>query len=238
MRGEDSGRSGTACRALVRREGVGATLVVALGCGGRVFGWLLLLRSGDKPGFGPAAELLFFASPKKSNQKKGEPRPCRFAVPCATRSVRDTCKLASLELSTPLNRLRRFPLQGTTPAARQSRLRGVPGRGCASRTSPRLLVRCAHLAGVGLPHSSRLTSLKARHAVPLRQTPSFLTPHLSSWATTRVAPTPSLLLTPPTTSLLTPTTSLTHSSPSLTPHPHSPLTPHSSLLTPHSKPSS
>ena len=61
-----------------------------------VFVGLAVLCSGDKPGFGPAAELLFFASPKKSNQKKGEPRPCRFAVPCATRSVRDTCKLASL----------------------------------------------------------------------------------------------------------------------------------------------
>ena len=46
--------------------------------------------------------------------------------------------------------------------------------------------------GLGLPHSSRLTSLKARHAVPLQLTPSLLTPH---------------------SSLLTP-----HSSP-LTPHP-------------------
>ena len=109
----------------------------------------------------------FSAKPKKSNQKKGEPRPCRFAVPCATRSVRGTCKLASLELSTPLNRLRRFPLQGTTPAARQSRFRGVPGRGCASLASPRLLVRCAHIAGVGVsslhtPHSSRHSGSKRR----------------------------------------------------------------------------
>ena len=87
------------------------------------------------------------AKPKESNQRKGEPRPCRFAVPCATRSVRDTCKLASLEISNPLNRLRRFPLQGTTPAARQSRLRGVPGRGCASLASPEWLVRCAHFPG-------------------------------------------------------------------------------------------
>ena len=141
-----------------------------------MFGWLAVFFSGCKPGFGPAAELLFFASPKKSNQKKGEPRPCRFAVPCATRSVRGTCKLASLELSTPLNRLRRFPLQGTTPAARQSRFRGVPGRGCASLASPRLLVRCAHLAGLSclIPHASLLT--RARHAVPLQLIPSFLTP--------------------------------------------------------------
>ena len=96
---------------------------------------------------------------------------------------------SSPELSTHLNRLRRFPLQGTTPAARQSRFRGAPGRGCAALASPRLLVRCAHLAGVGLPHSSTLTSRKgtARRA----PTPSPLTPHFSSWATTRVAPTPS-----------------------------------------------
>ena len=72
--------------------------------------------------------------------------------------------------------------------------------------------------GLGLPHFSTLTPHKARHAVPLHQTPLFLTPHCSSWATTRVAP---------TTSLLTPTTS------NLTPH-SSPLRPHSSLLTPHS----
>ena len=56
--------------------------------------------------------------------------------------------------------------------------------------------------GLGLPHFSTLTSLKARHAVPLHQTPSFLTPHFASWATTRVAPTTSFLT--PTTSLLTP----------------------------------
>ena len=58
------------------------------------------------------------------------------------------------------------------------------------------------LQRLGLPHSSRLTSLKARHAVPLHLAPSFLTPHFASWATTRVAPTTSFLT--PTTSLLTP----------------------------------
>ena len=36
-----------------------------------VFGWLALFFSGDKPGFGPAAELLSFASPKESKQRKG-----------------------------------------------------------------------------------------------------------------------------------------------------------------------
>ena len=84
----------------------------------------------------------------------------------------------------------------------------------------------------GLPHSSTLTPLKARHAVPLHQTPSFLTPHFASWSTTRVAPTTSFLT--PTTSLLIPHSSLlTPHSSLLTPH-SSLLTPHSSLLTPHS----
>ena len=52
---------------------------------------------------------------------------------------------------------------------------GIPLGSSASRTSPQLLVRCAHLAGVGLPHFSRLTSLKgtARRAT----TPNPLIPH-------------------------------------------------------------
>ena len=83
----------------------------------------------------------------------------------------------------------------------------------------------------GLPHSSRLTSRKGTARRAATPDPSFLTPHFSSWATTRVAPTTSLLT--PTTSLLTPHSyDLTpHSSP-LTPH-SSPLPPHPSLLPPH-----
>ena len=121
-----------------------------------MFGWLCfsLVTSRVSP---RRATYFLSAKPKESKQRKGEPRPCRFAVPCATRSVRGTCKLASLAISTPLNRLRRFPLQGTTPAARQSRFRGAPGRGFAS------------LAGEGACHCA-------------------------SWATTRVAPTTSLLI--------------------------------------------
>ena len=118
VRREEGGRRGTACRALGEERGC-------------LVAWLCFSPGASRVSPRRAS----YASPKKSNQKKGEPRPCRFAVPCATRSVRDTCKLASLEISTPLNRLRRFPLQGTTPAARQSRLRGVPGRGFASLAS-------------------------------------------------------------------------------------------------------
>ena len=132
---------------------------------------------------------------------------------------------------------------------------GIPLGSSASRTSPEWLVRCAHLAGVGVasflyPHSSQGTArrattpnpliphasllARARHAVPLHPTPSFLTP-----TTSFLPPHPSFLT--PTTSLLTPHSSfLTPHSYDLTPHsslltPHSsPLTPHSSLLTPHS----
>ena len=68
---------------------------------------------------------------------------------------------------------------------------GIPHGSSASRTSPQLLVRCAHLAGVGLPHFSRLTSLKGTarrattpnplipHSYDLTPHPSLLTPHPS-----------------------------------------------------------
>ena len=84
---------------------------------------------------------------------------------------------------------------------------------------PGWLVRFAHIAGVGLPHSSTLTSLTPHS--------SLLTPHPHS-----------SLLTPhssrPHSSLLTPHSSLLTPHPSLLPPHSSPLTPHSSLLTPHS----
>ena len=98
---------------------------------------------------------------------------------------------------------------------------GIPHGSSASRTSPEWLVRCAHIAGVGVA--------------------SFLTPHFLQGHGTPCPygpPPPSSLLTShhgqpqglplrPHSSLLTPHSSL------LTPH-SSLLTPHSSLLTPHS----
>ena len=98
---------------------------------------------------------------------------------------------------------------------------GIPLGSSAPRTSPEWLVRCAHLAGVGVasfltPHCSQGHGTPCHYARP----PSFLTPHFSSWATTRVAP---------TTSLLTP-----HSY-DLTPHSYD-LTPTTSLLRPHPSP--
>ena len=88
---------------------------------------------------------------------------------------------------------------------------GIPHGSSASRTSPEWLARFAHIAGVGLPHFSRLTSLKgtARRAT----TPDTLIPHAS-------------LLTPPSTS---PLLLLTPHSYDLTPHPYD-LTPHPSPL--------
>ena len=122
-----------------------------------MFGWLLFLRAGCKPGFGPAAELLFFSKAKKKASHVRAASRC-LALLAAFGALANS----SPEMSTPLNRLRRFPLQGTTPAARQSRFRGVPGRGCAS------------LAGEGIsllnPHKGT-----ARRAT----TPSPLIPHTS-----------------------------------------------------------
>ena len=111
---------------------------------------------------------------------------------------------------------------------------GIPHGSSASRTSPGCSFATLTSRGLGclISHASLLT--RARHAVPLHQPPSFLTPHFSSWATTRVAPTASLLTPHP--SLLTPHSSfLTPTTSPLTPH-SSPLTPHPSLLTPHSSP--
>ena len=46
---------------------------------------LLRVGAGGEPGLGPAAEALFFASPKKSTQKKGEPTtgPLRGSLRCS-----------------------------------------------------------------------------------------------------------------------------------------------------------
>jgi len=59
-----------------------------------VFCWCpvggLCLSGGQGPGFAPASELLFFASPKKSSQKKGDPLPVtpalRAGATCDARS--------------------------------------------------------------------------------------------------------------------------------------------------------
>ena len=154
-------------------------------------------------------------------QKKGEPRPCPSgSLRYSQRSGH--LQTLRLEISTPLNRLRRFPLQGRhqRPGKAGSAVSLV---GAALRwPRPNGLFAALTSRGLGclISHASLLS--RARHAVPLQLAPSFLTPHFSSWATTRVAPTPSLLpqgnhkgcpyaphssLLRPHSSLLTPTTS-------------------------------
>ncbi len=59
--------------------------------------WCFFFRG--KPGLGPAAELLFFASPKKSSQKKGEPKTgaLRASLCCSVRGE----KFANLSAARP-----------------------------------------------------------------------------------------------------------------------------------------
>ncbi|SEF29734.1 hypothetical protein SAMN03159371_04306 [Variovorax sp. NFACC28] len=45
--------------------------------------------AGPGPGLGPAADLLFFASPKKSRQKKGDPTVCVPSLRCGQPAVLD-----------------------------------------------------------------------------------------------------------------------------------------------------
>ena len=147
----------------------------------------------------------FSAKPKKSNQKKGEPRPCRFAVPCATRKMEH-----------PRSGFAASPSRGRHQRPGKA-VSVVPLVGAALRElRPNGLFAALTSQGWGylIPLPSLLT--RARHAVPLHLSP--LIPHLWPWATTRVAP---------TTSRLTPHSSL------LRPH-SSLLRPHSSLLRPHS----
>ncbi len=91
----------------------GSTAFLVFGCSS----WRIGFRG--EPGLGPAAELLFFASPKKSSQKKGEPKsgPLRGALRC---SGRPGCAQTRLSPQTcaPL-----FPVAPAllSPASRQSR---------------------------------------------------------------------------------------------------------------------
>ena len=185
-----------------------------------VFGWLAVSRSGDKPGFGPAAELLSFASPKESNQRKGEPRPCRFAVPCATRSVRGGCAhprpgslrvacppLPGGDTSGPAKPVARCPWYGLRFACRRGHLtplliphhgqpQGLPLRPSKTAAEPKLR-HSAPSRGIHVPLHSNIDAATTRSMTacagqrcPPSPTPFPVIPHSSSGATTRVAPTP------------------------------------------------
>ncbi|ABE46366.1 hypothetical protein Bpro_4480 [Polaromonas sp. JS666] len=62
-----------------------------------------------RPGVAPAGELLFFVSPKKSNEKKGDPAVCdpslRYGHPAVLSPTRVSLELASLRQSRALIRL-------------------------------------------------------------------------------------------------------------------------------------
>jgi hypothetical protein len=62
----------------------------------------------DKPGLAPAGEALFFASPKKSTQKKGDPMvwvlPLRSRQPAVLDKSGGSLELASLKQSRALIR--------------------------------------------------------------------------------------------------------------------------------------
>ena len=174
--------------------GVGATLVVALGCGGRClvgccfFSPVTSRVSARQPSY------FFLRRQKKVTKKKAS------HVRAASRCLALLAAFGALANSLRSNSASAFirtllrcsarPNGGgylTARPLREPRPNGL----FASLTS-----RSAGVASFLYPHFSSW----ARHAVPLRQTPSFLIPH---------------------SSLLTP-----HSSPSLLPPPSSPLTPH------------
>ena len=154
-------------------------------------------------GFRPGSRVTFFLPrQKKVTKKKASHVRAAYAVPCATRSVRDTCKLASLKQCKCLESERCSVAQHGLMAGGYLSARPLrelrPNGWFASLTSRGL--------GCLIPLPSLLT--RARHAVPLHLTPetSFLRPHSSL-----LTPHPSPLTPHP--SPLTPHSSL------LTPHP-------------------
>ena len=146
-----------------------------------VFGWLALFFSGDKPGFGPAAELLSFASPKESNQRKGEPRPCRFAVPCATRSVRGRAKLASLRQRPPLSERCSVAQHGLMAGGYLSArpLRGPRPNGLFAALTSRSWVASFLTPSCSQGHGTPCHYTKPPHSSLLTPHSSLLTPHSS-----------------------------------------------------------
>jgi hypothetical protein len=68
------------------------------------------LKRASKPGLAPAGELLFFVSPKKPNEKKGDPMvwvpPLRCGQPAVLAENGVELELASLKQSLALIRFR------------------------------------------------------------------------------------------------------------------------------------
>ena len=169
-----------------------------------MFVWLLLLRAGGKPGFGPAAELLFFASPKKSNQKK------RRAT------------------SVPLRGSLRYSQRSGHLQTRFAQTMQVPSSERCSVAQHGLMAGGYHTARPlrELRPNGLLASLTSRSA----GVASFLTPHFSQGHGTpcHYAPPHSSLLTP-TTSPLTPHSSLLRPPPRSRKVSNPPATPHTAI---------
>ena len=203
VRSEEGGRSGTACRAFVRREGVWLAGFVFLR-------WL----AGSRP---RRASYFFLRRQKKVTKKKAS------HVRAASRSLALLAAFGTLANSLRSNSASVLIRTLLRCSARPNG-GGIPHGSSASRTSPEWLVRFAHIAGFGCLTAHTGTARRAT-------TPSPLIPHTSLRIMGNHKGCPYDLL--PQSYDLTPTTSLLTPHPSLlTPHP-SLLTPHSSLLTPH-----
>ena len=201
----------------MRRGGVGATLVVALGCGGRCWvGWGCFSPVTSR--VSPRQPSYFFLLRQKKVTKK-KASHVRAASRCLALLAAFGTLANSLRSDNASVLIRTLLRCSARPNGG-----GIPHGSSASRTSPEWLVRFAHLAecwGCLIPLPSLLIMGTARRAT----TPDSLIPHSSLLTphSSFLIPHPSLLIPHP--SFLTPPSSL------LTPH-SSPLTPHSSPLTP------
>ena len=151
-----------------------------------VFGWLAVFFSGGKPGLAPAGELLFFSKAKK---KASHVRALR--VPCATRKMEHP--RSGFAASPSRGRHQRPGKAGSAVPLVGAALRLPSTRGSFAALTSRGL-------GCLIPHASLLS--RARHAVPLHQTPSFLNPQPSRGQPQGLPLRPSLLR--PHSSLLRP----------------------------------
>ena len=164
--------------------------------------WVFCVALRWEAGSRPGGRLTFFASPKKVSKKRratSVPLTRSLALLAAFGTLANSLRSNSASvLIRTLLRCSARPNGG-----------GIPLGSSASRTSPEWLVRFAHFAGLGflISHASLLS--RARHAVPLRLIPSFLTAHHGQPQGLPLRP---------------------HSY-ALNPH-SSPLRPHSSLLNP------
>ena len=134
-----------------------------------------------EPGLGPAADSLFFASPKKSKQKKGDPAVCD---PCGANLRRGVCgvrrgtryALARCARTTTASQITKHAREGAhatpqTPRRRRSQ-KGVGSPKAGQPNSPTATRAVAALGPDGrrrfAPRSARPSAAMARRDVRLR----------------------------------------------------------------------